>query len=253
MTTSNQLIHNQLLSALPALELSRLSPHLERIELKLGEILHESGKDLSYVYFPTSSVLSVVYDLANGLTSGIGVVGNEGVLGISIIMGGDKTIGRAIAQTAGSAYRIKSEFLLQEFNLEGILFSLLLRYTLAFMTQTTQTGVCNSHHSINQQLSRWLLFSMDRQLLSSLTMTHNLIANMLGVRREGVTEAAGKLQDLGLITYKRGIIDIIDRLKLERESCECYGIMRTEYNRLNAAMSNSHHTHFRKKQAILPH
>ena len=251
MTTNHHLIHNQLLLALTSAELNRITPHLELIELKLGEILYESGTPLTEVYFPMSSVISVIYDLADGSTSGIGVVGKEGMLGLSVMMGGDTTMGRALVQTAGSAYRVKSEFLLQELNRKGKLFFLLLRYTLAYMTQTTQTGVCNSHHSIEQQLCRWLLFSMDRQPFKQLTMTQSQIAIMLGVRREGVTEAAGKLQDLGLITYNRGVIHIMDRIKLEQVACECYGIMRKEYDSLNLAISTSRQPQLIEKNAML--
>lgn len=240
MATKDKHIHNHLLSSLPFEELNRVSPHLELITLTLGEVLYESGQQLNYVYFPTTSIISIIYDLADGSTTGIAVVGNEGLLGISLFMGSETTTGRALVQIAGSAYRMKSEFLLQEFNRAETMMSLLFRYTLAYMTQITQTAVCNRHHSIGQQLSRLLLFIMDRQPSNTLTMTHGLISNMLGVRREGVTESAGKLQRLGLIRYKRGAITIIDRLKLEQQTCECYAIVKKEYDHLTATALNNH-------------
>lgn len=251
MATSNNMMQNQLLSALPELELNRISPHLELVKLTLGEVLYESGHSLSYIYFPTSSIISIIYDLADGSTTGIAVIGKEGILGISLFMGGDTTIGRALVQTAGYAYRMKGEFLLQEFNRAETMMSLLLRYTQAFIIQITQTAVCNRHHSIGQQLCRWLLFSMDRQPSNTLTMTHGLIANMMGVRREGVTEAAGKLQHHGLITYKRGVITIIDRPKLEQQACECYAVVKKEYDRLIPATLPTYNSRISEKYAIL--
>ena len=225
---------NHLLAALPAAEFERLSPHLEPIPMPLGEVLYESGAQLHHVYFPTTAIVSLLYVLEDGASAEIAVVGNEGILGISLFMGGDTTPSRAVVQSAGHGYRLKAERLKQEFNRAGPVLRLLLRYTQALITQMTQTAVCNRHHSIEQQLCRWLLLSLDRLSSDSLTMTQELIANMLGVRREGVTEAAGKLQRAGLIRYSRGRIEVLDRPGLEKAVCECYAVVKKEYDRLLA-------------------
>jgi CRP-like cAMP-binding protein len=223
---------NHLLAALLEAEYSRLSPHLEPIMMKLGDVLYESGGKLTHVYFPTSAIVSVHYVLENGNSSEIAGVGNEGVLGISLFMGGDTTPSRAVVQTAGHGYRLKSQYLLEEFNRAGPVMRLLLRYTQALLTQMSQTAVCNRHHTVEQQLCRWLLLTMDRLPSSELTMTQELIANMLGVRREGVTEAAGKLQARGYISYRRGHISVLNRIGLEGDVCECYDVVKKEFARL---------------------
>ena len=223
---------NHLLDALPAAEFDRLSPHLELVAMPLGEALYESGGQLQHVYFPTTSIVSLLYVLANGASAEIAVVGNEGILGISLFMGGETTPSRAVVQSAGYGYRLKAQLLKQEFNRAGPVLHLLLRYTQALITQMAQTAVCNRHHSVEQQLCRWLLLSLDRLSSDSLSMTQELIANMLGVRREGVTEAAGNLQRAGLIRYSRGRIEVLDRPGLERAVCECYAVVKTEFDRL---------------------
>ncbi len=205
--------------------------------MPLGAALYESGDRLPYVYFPATSIVSLIYVLANGASTEIAVVGNEGILGTSIFMGGDTTPGRAVVQSAGFGYRLRASILKREFNRAGPLQRVLLRYTQALMTQMTQTGVCNRHHRIEQQLCRWLLLSLDRRSVDSLTMTQELIANMLGVRREGVTQAAGNLQRANLIHYHRGHIDVLDRIGLERACCECYGVVKREFDRLLSADS----------------
>ncbi len=232
VAVEHRLQKNKLLAALPATEICRLLPHLEHVKLSLGEVLYEAGGKLKYAYFPSDCIISMLYVLENGASAEIAVVGNEGVLGISLFMGGDTTSSRAVVQSSGFAYRIKSNLLLEEFNRAGPLLRLLLRYTQALISQMTQTAVCNRHHGIDQQLCRWLLLSIDRLSSDSLTMTQELIANMLGVRREGVTEAAGKLQRKGLITYSRGHINVIDRPGLEKVVCECYAVVKAEYDRL---------------------
>jgi len=234
MATPPSPTQNHLLAALPATEFERLSPHLESIPMPLGEVLYESGAQLRHVYFPTTSIVSLLYVLEDGASAEIAVVGNEGILGISLFMGGDSTPSRAVVQSAGHGYRLKAERLKQEFNRAGPVLRLLLRYTQALITQMTQTAVCNRHHSIEQQLCRWLLLSLDRLSSDSLTMTQELIANMLGVRREGVTEAAGNLQRAGLIRYSRGRIEVLDRVGLEKAVCECYAVVKKEYDRLLA-------------------
>ncbi len=234
MPTPPSPTQNHLLAALPAAEFERLSPHLEPIPMPLGEVLYESGAQLHHVYFPTTAIVSLLYVLEDGASAEIAVVGNEGILGISLFMGGDTTPSRAVVQSAGHGYRLKAERLKQEFNRAGPVLRLLLRYTQALITQMTQTAVCNRHHSIEQQLCRWLLLSLDRLSSDSLTMTQELIANMLGVRREGVTEAAGKLQRAGLIRYSRGRIEVLDRPGLEKAVCECYAVVKKEYDRLLA-------------------
>ena len=200
--------------------------------MPLGEALYESGGQLQHVYFPTTSIVSLLYVLADGASAEIAVVGNEGILGISLFMGGETTPSRAVVQSAGYGYRLKAQLLKQEFNRAGPVLHLLLRYTQALITQMAQTAVCNRHHSVDQQLCRWLLLSLDRLASNELTMTQELIASMLGVRREGVTEAAGKLQDVGLIQYHRGKITVLDRAGLEARVCECYEVVKTEFDRL---------------------
>jgi CRP-like cAMP-binding protein len=223
---------NHLLAALPAAELDRLSPDLELVAMPLGEVLYESGARLHHVYFPTTSIVSLLYVLENGASAEIAVVGNEGILGISLFMGGETTPSRAVVQSAGHGYRLKAQLLKTEFNRAGPVLRLLLRYTQALITQMTQTAVCNRHHSVEQQLCRWLLLSLDRLSTNSLTMTQELIADMLGVRREGVNEAAGNLQRAGLIRYSRGHIEVLDRPGLEKAACECYAVVKKEDDRL---------------------
>jgi CRP-like cAMP-binding protein len=223
---------NHLLAALPAGDYERLVPHLELIPLKLGEVLYEPGVQLRYVYFPTTSIVSLLYVMEDGASAEIAIVGNEGILGISLFMGGETTPSRAVVQSAGYGYRLKAQLLKDEFQRFGPMLHLLLRYTQALITQMAQTAVCNRHHSVDQQLCRWLLLSLDRLASNELSMTQELIANMLGVRREGVTEAAGKLQDAGLISYRRGRITVLDRPGLEARSCECYQVVKKELDRL---------------------
>ena len=223
---------NHLLAALPAGDYERLVPHLELIPLKLGEVLYEPGVQLRYVYFPTTSIVSLLYVMEDGASAEIAIVGNEGILGISLFMGGETTPSRAVVQSAGYGYRLKAQLLKDEFQRFGPMLHLLLRYTQALITQMAQTAVCNRHHSVDQQLCRWLLLSLDRLASNELSMTQELIANMLGVRREGVTEAAGKLQDAGLISYRRGRITVLDRPGLEARSCECYEVVKKELDRL---------------------
>jgi CRP-like cAMP-binding protein len=223
---------NHLLAAMPEAEFERLSPHLELVDMPLGEVIYESGAKLDHVYFPTTCIVSLLYVLENGASAEIAVVGNEGILGISLFMGGETTPSRGVVQSAGFGYRLRAQLLKQEFNRAGPVLRLLLRYTQALITQMTQTAVCNRHHSVEQQLCRWLLLSLDRLPANELTMTQELIANMLGVRRQGVTEAAGKLQAEGLIHYSRGKITVLDRPKLEARVCECYAVVRRESDRL---------------------
>jgi CRP-like cAMP-binding protein len=223
---------NQLLDALPTSDYERLASHLELIPMGLGDVLYESGAQLRYVYFPTTSIVSLLYVMEDGASAEIAIVGNEGMLGISLFMGGDTTPSRAVVQSAGHGFRVKAELLKDEFGRFGPTMHLLLRYTQALITQMAQTAVCNRHHSVDQQLCRWLLLSLDRLSSNELIMTQELIANMLGVRREGVTEAAGKLQGAGLIRYHRGRITVLDRPRLEARSCECYQVVKTEFDRL---------------------
>jgi CRP-like cAMP-binding protein len=223
---------NHLLDALPGSDYARLAPHLEVVPLKLGDVLYESGDALRYVYFPTTAIISLLYVMEDGASAEIAIVGNEGILGISLFMGGETTPSRAVVQSAGHAFRLKAGLLKDEFGRFGPTMHLLLRYTQALITQMAQTAVCNRHHSIDQQLCRWLLLSLDRLASNELAMTQELIANMLGVRREGVTEAAGKLQDAGLIHYSRGKITVVDRGGLETRSCECYQVVKKEFDRL---------------------
>ena len=223
---------NHLLAALPEADYERIAPHLELVELKLGQVLYESGSRMRHVYFPTTAIVSLLYVMENGASAEIAVVGNDGIVGISLFMGGETTPSRGVVQSAGECYRLKAALLKEEFNRYGPTMHLLLRYTLALITQMTQTAVCNRHHSVDQQLCRWLLLSLDRLQTNELVMTQELMANMLGVRREGVTEAAGKLQAAGLINYSRGRIKVIDRPGLEARSCECYDVVRRESARL---------------------
>jgi len=223
---------NQLLAALPATDYERVLPHLEFVTLPLGLVVFESGSKLRHLYFPASGIVSLLYAMENGASTEIAVIGNEGVVGIALFMGGESTPSRAVVQSAGHGYRLKAAVLKKEFELGGPLQYLLLRYTQALIAQMTQTAVCNRHHTVDQQLCRWLLLSLDRLPSNKLAMTQELIANMLGVRREGVTEAAGKLQEAGLIHYTRGHITVLDRPKLERRVCECYAVVKKEMDRL---------------------
>ena len=222
---------NQLLAALPAADWKRWLSELEEIEMPLGQVLYESGATLSHVYFPTTAIVSLLYVMENGASAEIAVVGNEGIVGISLFMGGQSTPSRAVVQSAGLGLRMTSQTIKSEFE-RGPVLHLLLRYTQALITQMAQTVVCNRHHSLDQQLCRWLLLSMDRLKGNELVMTQELIANMLGVRREGVTEGALKLQKAGLIQYSRGRIRVLDRDGLEERSCECYAVVKKEYDRL---------------------
>lgn len=228
---------NRLLAALPAEDYARLVPHLELMALPLGHALYESGSTLRHVYFPTTSIVSLLYVMRDGASAEIAMVGNEGIIGVALFMGGETMPNRAIVQSAGHAYRLGAQHLKAEFARAGgrraaALQHLLLRYSQALITQMSQTAVCNRHHSIDQQLCRWLLLSLDRLASNEIAMTQELIANMLGVRREGVTEAAGKLQRAGLIQYARGKITVIDRPGLEARVCECYKVVKTEFDRL---------------------
>ncbi|MDD1611822.1 MAG: Crp/Fnr family transcriptional regulator [Methylococcaceae bacterium] len=232
MTTPDNFLQNHLLNALPAEVLERLFPHLEKVPMPLGDVLYESGEELIYAYFPTTSIVSLLYVMENGASAEIAVIGNEGIIGVALFMGGGTMPNRAVVQSAGHAYRIRGHLMLQEFNRYGPLHHLLLRYTQVLITQMAQTAVCNRHHSVDQQLCRWLLLSLDRLSTNELTMTQELIANMLGVRREGVTEAAGKLQRAGLIEYSRGHITVLDRPGLEARVCECYQVVKMESDRL---------------------
>jgi CRP-like cAMP-binding protein len=232
MTDPHDPRQNHLLAALPVDEYARLSPHLELVTLPLGDSVCEPGIAMRHVYFPTTAIVSLLYVMEDGASAEIAVVGNEGIVGISVFMGGETTTSRAVVQSAGHAYRLKGQLLKDAFFLAGPMQRLLLRYTQALLTQMAQTAVCNRHHSVDQQLCRWLLLSLDRLPSNKLTMTQELIANMLGVRREGVTEAAGKLQRAGLIHYNRGKITVVDRPGLEARVCECYQVVKKEFDRL---------------------
>jgi len=223
---------NHLLASLPAADYARLLSELELVPMPLGWSVYESGGHQGYVYFPTNSIVSLLYVMENGSSAEMAVTGNEGVVGIALFMGGETTPSRAVVQSAGHAYRLKAAVLKREFEHGGALQHLLLRFTQALITQMSQTAVCNRHHSVVQQLCRWLLLSMDRLPGNELRMTQELIANMLGVRREGVTEAAGKLQEAGLINYSRGHITVLNRPKLEKQVCECYAVVKREVDRL---------------------
>ena len=223
---------NYLFHSIPDPEWERLLPYIEPVSLPLGKVLYEPGTKMTHLYFPSTAIVSLLYALENGSSAEIAIVGNEGVVGISIFMGGDSTSSRAVVQSAGEGYRIKSSILKDEFNRAGPVMHLLLRYTQALITQMSQTAVCNRHHTLDQQFCRWLLLSHDRLTSNELIMTQELIANMLGVRREGVTEAALKVQKAGFIKYARGHITILDRLGLEKRTCECYQVVKSEYDRL---------------------
>jgi CRP-like cAMP-binding protein len=223
---------NHLLAALPNADWQRWQPLLEPVKLPLGKVLYEPGSRLSHVYFPTTSIVSLLYVMEDGASAEIAVVGHEGIVGISLFMGGESTPSRAVVQSAGQGFRLRASAIREEFGRVGSVMHLLLRYTQALITQMAQTAVCNRHHSLDQQLCRWLLLSLDRLPSGELAMTQELIANMLGVRREGVTEAAGHLQAAGLIHYRRGHIKVLDRPKLEKRVCECYAVVKKEYDRL---------------------
>jgi CRP-like cAMP-binding protein len=223
---------NSLLAALPDPEWRRWEPLLEHVEMPLSQVLYEPGATLAHVYFPTTSIVSLLYVMEDGASAEIAVVGNEGLVGVSLFMGGESTPSRAVVQSAGHGFRLEAQLMKDEFNRAGPVLHLLLRYTQALITQMSQTAVCNRHHTLDQQLCRWLLLSLDRLQGNELTMTQELIANMLGVRREGVTEAAGKLQHAGLISYARGHIRVLDRAGLEERTCECYAVVKKEYSRL---------------------
>ncbi len=232
MIDLNTPLQNHLLEALPTEVYDRLFPNLELVLMPLGKVLYESGETLNYAYFPTTCIVSLLYVMENGASAEIAVVGNEGIIGVALFMGGGTMPNRAVVQSAGYAYRLRGTIMQKEFDLYGALLHLLLRYTQAMITQMAQTAVCNRHHSVDQQLCRWLLLSLDRLQSSELVMTQELIANMLGVRREGVTEAAGNLQRAGLIDYNRGRITVLDRAGLEKRVCECYQVVKTESDRL---------------------
>jgi CRP-like cAMP-binding protein len=223
---------NQLLAALPEAELQRWQPHLEYVEMRLGEVLYESGDTLAHAYFPTTAIVSLLYVSQNGASAEIAVVGHEGILGVSLFMGGGSTPSRAVVQSAGHGFRLKAQLMKDEFDRAGPVLHLLLRYTQALITQMSQTAVCNRHHSLDQQLCRWLLLSLDRLRSNQLDMTQELIGNMLGVRRQGITVSAQTLQQAGLIRYSRGHITVLDRRGLEKHCCECYAVVKKEYDRL---------------------
>jgi CRP-like cAMP-binding protein len=232
MPRIRSLEQNHILRSLPAEVRARLLPYLRLVSLPLGTVLYESGSLMPHIYFPTDAIVSLLYVLDNGASAEIAVVGNDGAVGVSLFMGGETTTSRAVVQSTGSAYRLSGARLKREFGLHGDLMLILLRYTQSLLTQMAQTAVCNRHHSVDQQLCRWLLLSLDRLSSPEIVITHELIANMLGVRREGVTDAAGKLQKLGVISYRRGRITVLDRAELERLCCECYGVVRKETERL---------------------
>jgi CRP-like cAMP-binding protein len=232
MANDPLLDENHLLSVLPQAERTRLAPHLVPVDMTLGQVVYESGDRQRFVYFPTTSIVSLLYVMEDGASAEIAIVGNEGLIGIALFMGGETTPSRAIVQSAGTAFQLDAQILKQEFIRGGPVQRLLLRYTQALITQMAQTAVCNRHHSIDQQLCRWLLLSMDRLPSNELKMTQELIANMLGVRRSGVTEAALKLQDAGLIRYGHGHIQVLDRPGLEKRVCECYRVVKREFDRL---------------------
>ncbi len=232
MLDVSQLDQNHLFRALPTDVRDRIFPSLELVVMPLGHVLYESGNVLKYVYFPTDCIVSLLYVMENGASAEIAIVGNEGMIGIALFMGGETTPSRAVVQSAGAAYRLKGSLLKTEFARSGSFQNILLRYTQALLTQMSQTAVCNRHHTVEQQLCRWLLLSLDRLASNQLNMTQELIANMLGVRREGVTDAAGKLQERGLIRYSRGRITVLNRPVLEATCCECYAVVKREFDRL---------------------
>ena len=240
MTSPHSPGQNHLLAALPPAEFGRLAAHLEPVPMRLGEILYEPGSQMQHAYFPTTSIVSLHYVMESGASAETAGVGNEGVVGISLFMGGDSTPSSAVVQTAGHGYRLAGRLLKQEFNRPGAARSLLLRYTQALITQMIQTAACNRHHSVEQQLCRWLLLTLDRCDSRELIMTQELVASMLGVRREGITEAAGNLQRAGIIRYRRGHISVLQRDGLEKRSCECYAVVKKELARL---MSDVQHPH----------
>jgi CRP-like cAMP-binding protein len=223
---------NRLLSALPEADMARWLPHLELADMPRGKVLYECRSTLTHVYFPTTAIVSLLYVMEDGASAEIAMVGGEGIVGISLFMGGKSTPSRAVVQSAGQGFRLKAHLMMQDFNRAGAVMHLLLRYTQALITQMAQTAVCNRHHSVDQQLCRLLLLSLDRLQSNELVMTQELMANMLGVRREGVTEAAGRLQEAGLIRYRRGHITVLDRQRLEQRTCECYAVVKKEYERL---------------------
>ena len=225
-------LRNGLLAALPDYEFDRFSASLERVSLALGQVLYEPGSKMEHLYFPTTSIVSLLYVMMDGASAEIAIVGNDGLVGVALFMGGLTTPSSALVQSAGEAYRLRADLMLKEFNRGGPLMHVLLRYTQALITQMAQTAVCNRHHTVDQQLCRWLLLSLDRLVGTEIKMTQELMANMLGVRREGVTEAAGRLQAAGLINYSRGQIKVLDRPGLEGRVCECYEVVRREANRL---------------------
>jgi CRP-like cAMP-binding protein len=232
MSSSHTPRQNHLLAALPADDYARLQPNLELTHMSLGSVVYESGGHMGFLYFPTTSIVSLLYVMETGASAEIAITGNEGLVGISLFMGGETTPSRAVVQSAGEGYRLEAGILKKEFARGGSLQHLSLRYTQALLTQMAQTAVCNRHHALEQQLCRWLLLSLDRLQGNELLMTQELIANMLGVRREGVTEAAGKLQAAGVIHHSRGKITVLDRPKLEQRVCECYGVVKKEFDRL---------------------
>jgi CRP-like cAMP-binding protein len=232
MAGPTRALKNALLAALPAADWQSWAAQLERVDLPLGQVLYESGRTVTHVYFPTTAIVSLLYVMENGASAEIAVVGREGVVGVSLFMGGGSTPSRAVVQSAGEGYRLQGAVMVEAFNRSGPVMHLMLRYTQALITQMAQTAVCNRHHTLDQQLCRWLLLSLDRLEGSELVMTQELIANMLGVRREGVTEAALSLQRAGLIRYARGHIEVLDRAKLEQRTCECYAVVKKEYDRL---------------------
>lgn len=236
MTSAPDPCGNRLLAALPPVVRQRLFGHLERVSLPLGKVLYESGDTLRHVYFPVDAIVSLLYMMENGASAEIALVGNDGLIGVAVFMGGESTPNRALVQSAGTAYRLAGVRIKEEFNRHGTMLQLMLRYTQSLITQMAQTAVCNRHHSVDQQLCRWLLLSLDRLSGNRLTLTQELIATMLGVRRESVTEAARKLQTAGVIRYQRGVIDVLDRAMLERLSCECYAVVRKESDRLLSSL-----------------
>jgi CRP-like cAMP-binding protein len=234
MPQANESSQNLLLAALPAADFERLAGHLERVPMRVGDMLYEPGEQLQHAYFPITSIVSLHYVMETGASASVAGVGNEGMVGISLFMGGNTTPSSAVVQTAGVAYRLAHRVLKQEFERPGTLHQLLLRYTQALMTQMTQTAVCNRHHAVEQQLCRWLLVTLDRIPSGQIVMTQELVASMLGVRREGVTDAAGRLQEAGVIRYRRGHITVLQRAGLETRACECYDVVRKEFARLLA-------------------
>lgn len=237
-TPTNSPKQNHLLNALPTAEYERLFPFLERVSMPLGFVLYESGAELLHAYFPVDCIVSLLYVMENGASAEIAIVGNEGIIGVALFMGGNTMPNRAVVQSAGYGYRLRATILVKEINQGSVVLRLLLRYTQALITQMAQTAVCNRHHSVDQQLCRWLLLSLDRLDSNNLVMTQELIANMLGVRREGVTAAARKLQQAGLIDYNRGHITVLNRPDLELRVCECYQVVKTEFDRLLPDLHN---------------